>query len=67
MSANIQKVQKALKDLKKQKYRSIRQAALAHDIGKSTITYRLQGRKPRAQSYSSLKRLIPKQEEVLIK
>ena len=67
MSANIQKVQKALKDLRKQKYRSIRQAALAHDIGKSTITYRLQGRKPRAQSYSSLKRLIPKQKEVLVK
>jgi hypothetical protein len=41
MSANIQKVQKALQDLKEKKYRSARQAALAHDVGKSTITYRL--------------------------
>jgi len=41
MSANIQKVQKALQDLKEKKYRSARQAALIHDVGKSTITYRL--------------------------
>lgn len=34
MSANIQKVQKALQDLKEKKYRSIRQAALANDVGK---------------------------------
>ena len=67
MSANIQKVQKALQDLKEKKYRSIRQAALAHDVGKSTITYRLHGRKSRAQSSSSLRRLTPEQEEVLVK
>jgi response regulator RpfG family c-di-GMP phosphodiesterase len=67
MSANIQKVQKALQDLKENKYRSIRQAALVHDVGKSTIAYRLHGRKSRAQSFSSSRRLTPKQEEVLVK
>jgi hypothetical protein len=67
MSANIQKVQKALQDLKEKKYRSIRQAALAHDVGKSTIAYRLHGRKSRAQSSSSSRRLTSEQEEVLIK
>jgi len=67
MSANIQKVQKALQDLKEKKYRSIHQAALAHDVGKSTIAYRLHGRKSRAQSSSSLRRLISEQEEVFVK
>jgi hypothetical protein len=59
MSANIQKVQKALQDLKEKKYRSTRQAALGNDVGKSTIAYRLQGRKSHAQSSSSLRRLTP--------
>ena len=48
MSANIQKVQNALQDMRKKKYRSIRQSALAHDIGKSTVAHRINGRKPRA-------------------
>jgi helix-turn-helix, Psq domain len=67
MSANIQKVQKALQDVREKKYRSIRQAALAHDVGKSTIAYRLHGRKSRAQSFSSLRRLTSEQEGVLVK
>jgi hypothetical protein len=67
MSANIQKVQKALQDPREKKYRSILQAALAHDVGKSTIAYRLHGRKPRAQSSSSSRRLTSKQEEALVR
>jgi transposase len=67
MSANIQKVQRALQDLKEKKYCSIRQAALANDVGKSTIAYRLHGRKSRTQSSSSSRRLTSEQEEVLIK
>jgi hypothetical protein len=66
MSANIQKVQKALQDPREKKYRSIRQAALAHNVGKSTIAHRLHGRKSRAQSSSS-RRLTSEQEEVLVK
>jgi hypothetical protein len=67
MSANIQKVQNALQDVRGKRYRSIRQSALANDIGKSTIAHRINGRKPGAESYSSLRRLTPQQEEVIIK
>ena len=66
MSANLQKVQNALQDLNQQKYRSIRQAARAHNIGKSTVAHRLQGRKPRALSHSSQQRLNPTQEIILV-
>jgi hypothetical protein len=59
MSANLQKVQNALHDLQKKKYRSVRQATSAHGIGKSTVAHRLHGRKPRAQSHSSLMRVTP--------
>ena len=66
MSANLQGVQHALQDLKQKKYRSIRQAARAHNINKSTVAHRLQGRVPRAQSYSSQRRLTPAQETLLV-
>ena len=67
MSANIQKVQNALRDIRGKKYRSIRQSTLAHDVGKSIVAHRINSRKPRAQSYSSLRRLTPEQEEVIVK
>ena len=67
MSINLQQVQNALQDVRGKKYRSIRQSTLAHDVGKSTVAHRINGRKPRAQSYSSLRRLTPEQEEVIIK
>jgi hypothetical protein len=65
MSANLQKVQNALQDLNK-KIRSIRQAARVHNIGKSTVAHRVQGRKLRALSHSSQQRLNPAQEIILI-
>jgi hypothetical protein len=53
MLANLQKAQNILQDLNQRKFRSIRQAARAYNIGKSTVAHRLQGRKPRALSYNS--------------
>jgi Tc5 transposase DNA-binding domain len=67
MSTNLQKVQDVLHDFERKKYRSIRQSTSAHGIGKSTLAHRLHGRKPRAQSHSSLMRVTPAQEEVLVK
>jgi hypothetical protein len=67
MSANLQNVQDALHDVVTKKYRSIRKSTSAHDIGKSTVAFRLHGRIPRAQSHSSLMRVTPAQEEVLVK
>ena len=67
MSANLQDVQDALQDFTTKKYRSIRQSTSAHGIGKSTVAHRLHGRIPRAQSHSSLMRVTPAQEEVLVK
>jgi hypothetical protein len=61
MSAHLQKVQKALEDLTKQKFRSTRQAVRAHGISKSTVAHRLQGCKSRAQSHS-LMGIAPAQE-----
>src|SRR2546423_1286590 len=66
MSANLQNVQDALHDFVTKKYRSIRQSTSAHGIGKSTVARRLHGRKPRAESHSSLMRVTPAQE-VLVK
>jgi Tc5 transposase DNA-binding domain len=67
MSANLQNVQNALYDFTIKKYRSIRQSTSAHGIDKSTVAHRLHGRIPRAQSHSSLMRVTPAQEEVLVK
>ena len=66
MSNNLQKIQNAMEDLRQKKYRSIRQSAVAHVVGKSSVAYRLRGRKPRALSYSSQQRLTPSQEIVLV-
>ena len=66
MSANLQKIDRALQDLRDKRYRSIRQAARAHDIDKSSVAHRLRERRPRAQTYSSQQRLTPSQEIVLV-
>ena len=66
MSTNLHKIDNALQDLQDKRYKSIRQAARAHDIDKSSLAHRLRGRKPRALTFSSQQRLTPAQEIVLV-
>jgi len=67
MSANLQNVQDAIYDFTTKKYRLIRQSTSAHSIDKSTVAHQLHGRIPRVQSHSSLMRMTPAQEEILVK
>jgi hypothetical protein len=67
MPTNLQKIEDAVDDLKDKKFRSIRQAARAHDISHSKLAQRLRGRKPRVFTYSSLQRLNPTQEITLVR
>jgi hypothetical protein len=58
-------LQSALADLESGKYTSIRQAAKAYNIPRSTLANRQHGKPPRSVAHEQQQRLTPAQEEFL--
>jgi hypothetical protein len=58
-------LQSALADLESGKYTSIRQAAKAYNIPRSTLANRQHGKPPRNVAHEQQQRLTPAQEEFL--
>jgi helix-turn-helix, Psq domain/Tc5 transposase DNA-binding domain len=58
-------LQSALADLESGKYTSIRQAAKAYNIPRSTLADRQHGKPPRSVAHEQQQRLTPAQEEFL--
>jgi hypothetical protein len=58
-------LQLALADLESGKYTSIRQAAKAYDVPRSTLADRQHGKLPRSAAHEQQQRLTPTQEEFL--
>jgi hypothetical protein len=62
-----QKIQLALKDFNSGVYKTLRQAAAAHRVSKSTLTDRYNGKPTRRQARVRQQLLSPQQEELLCK
>jgi transposase len=58
-------LQLALADLESGKYTSIRQAAKAYNVPRSTLADRQHGKPPRSAAHEQQQRLTPAQEEFL--
>jgi hypothetical protein len=66
MSDQEQKIQKAVKDVNDQRYSSIRQAALANDVARATLTYRIGGRKAKSQMERKNRRFTNQEEKSIV-
>ena len=66
MSDQEQKIQKAVDDVANKRYRSIRQSALANDVSRTTLTYRVGGRKAKSQMERKNRRFINQEEKCVV-
>src|SRR4051794_14203045 len=62
-----QKIQLALKDFNSGVYKTLRQAAAAHRVSKSSLTDRYNGKPTRQEARATQQLLSPQQEELLCK
>jgi hypothetical protein len=56
----------AVRDLRDGVFSSLRAAAVAYGIPRSTLQHRVRGRKPRATAHTNQQRLTPEQEAILV-